>query len=135
MKYTLKIDLDLKLPEKWLELFIKSRKIMLEGLGFKVEEIVYRESLRGFHFWIRIESEKRLNDMDINLLQFLCNDDVGRVVINAYRIKRGVKNWNKLFSKVIWRKKMSDYQRYKRFLKKMERGKEILLRDIIHGKI
>ena len=101
MRYTLKIDVDLKLPKKWLEMFIKSRKVMLEGLGFEVEEIVERETERGHHFWIRINSKKKLSDMDINMLQFLCSDDWGRVIINAYRIKRGVKKWNKLFSKVI----------------------------------
>ena len=131
MRYTLKIDVDLKLPSKWLEMFIKSRKVMLEGLGFEVEEIVERETERGHHFWIKINSKKKLSDMDINMLQFLCSDDWGRVIINAYRIKRGVKKWNKLFSKVIWRKKMSDYQKYKRLLRKMKKGKEVLLRDIV----
>jgi len=104
MKFILKIDQDLKVPEEWIEKWKISRVALLKSLGIEVKEIITQESKRGYHHWIHCESKKELSDEEINMLQFLCGDDPGRVYINSLRIKRGVKNWNKLFSKVLWRK-------------------------------
>ena len=106
-KYVLKVDVDLKLPKKWIELFKKSRKGMLESLGFKVTDIViHPSSRRGFHAWFHIESKKPLNPKDLAYLQFLCGDDKGRFLLNLWRIKRGIswKRANKMFSEVLWRR-------------------------------
>lgn len=113
MKTILKIDVDFKLPKKWVEMWKASRKGMLESLGFKVSDIVIHPSdKRGFHAWIHMEtngSKLRMTPTDKNRLQWLCGDDVGRVLINQARIKRGI-DWdkgNKLFSKVLYRSKMN----------------------------
>jgi len=125
-----KTDFDIKLPEKWLKDLIKAKEAVLEAFHYQPLEIICRDTERGYHFWHKCLG-KPIDPMEMNKMQLLLFDDWGRVIINAYRIKRGVKKWNKLFSKVIWRKKMSDYQKYKRLLRKMKKGKEVLLRDIV----
>jgi len=101
----LKIDLDLKPGKEWLAKWKLTRKHLLEALGFKVKEIVLRSTRKGWHAWIHVE-DKEIEDWDLNMLQWLCGDDQTRVKINMRRIKRGVKRWNKLFSEVIWRRKI-----------------------------
>ncbi|MBA7698390.1 hypothetical protein ES703_107067 [subsurface metagenome] len=77
---------------------------MLETCGHQVEYIkVFKSSKRGHHIYIKLCED--VSDIDANYLQFLCGDDMTRVKINLWRIKRGVKRWNKLFHKVLYRKK------------------------------
>ena len=115
----LKIDIDHKEPfEKWKDEWIETRKKLLEFLGFKVEymEIYKSGSGRGYHVYIKIDKE--LPDEEINKLQFLLGDDQTRVVIAMRRIERGVKYWNVLFSKVLW--KRSDKEDLERALRLIE---------------
>jgi len=100
----LKIDIDFKPPKYWMELWKRTRISMLKELGYDVKRIRIYETKRGLHIFIYLEQEIP-DDEIINMLQFLCGDDATRVKINQWRIKRGFKDWNKLFSDVIYRKK------------------------------
>lgn len=132
LRYVLKVDLDVHLPQSWMEEFISTRRAILQSLDFEVVDVVVRDTERGHHFWFHIISKKELEDMEINKLQFLLGDDVGRVLINAYRIKRGVKRWNKLFSRVLWRKRIPTYMQYRMFVRKLREGESYLsLQDAI----
>ena len=68
-----------------------------------MERIRERESTRGRNFFITIR--ENVDDETINMLQFLLGDDHTRVKINEWRIDRGVKNWNKIFTRKIYRKR------------------------------
>ncbi|MCM8802828.1 MAG: hypothetical protein NC827_05930 [Candidatus Omnitrophica bacterium] len=104
MKETvLKIDIDYKPNQYWLNKWIKTRKFILERMKCKVLRTNIFETKRGFHAYFVID--KKLNDNQLNMLQFLLGDDATRVKINEWRIKRGIRRWNKLFSKILWRKK------------------------------
>jgi len=99
----LKIDLDFKPPKDWMKEWIKTRKFLLKKLGYKPKYIEVFETERGMHIYIKID--EKLDDMEINKLQFLLGDDCTRVKINMWRIERGIPHWNKLFHEVLYRKK------------------------------
>ena len=108
MRYTLRIDLDVKLHKhkKWLEAWKKTRKAIYEALGFKGERIIVKPSRsdgseRGIHAWIYIDSPRKLSDRDLCWLQLLGGDDPTRFKINLRRVSRGFRFWNKLFSRTV----------------------------------
>ena len=102
MTVVLKVDVDYKAPEIWLELWEATRKGMLTALGYPVIRITKHETTKGQNYFIEVEGE--LTPDDINRLQFLLGDDHTRVKINAWRIERGVEHWNKIFDRKLWRK-------------------------------
>jgi len=107
MKIIFKVDVDLKIPDSWMNVWIKTRKAILRSLKMKPLEINIRKSKRGFHAWIHADVKKKLTPTECNFVQFLLGDDLGRVIINQRRIAKGM-DWdrfNKLFSEVIWRRK------------------------------
>jgi len=99
----LKIDLDIHPPKEWLDDWIRTRKMICWSMLYQVEAIDVFETTRGLHVYIRVK--QKLKDEEINWIQFLLGDDHTRVKINQWRIKRGMKHWNKLFHKVLYRKK------------------------------
>ena len=99
----LKIDLDFKPPKEWFEFWKTTRQMIVEGGGYTVEYIKTFETKRGHHLYIKIEED--IDAEEANKLQFLCGDDHTRVKINSWRIKRGIKHWNILFRKVLYRRK------------------------------
>jgi len=101
---TLKIDIDLQPPEKWLKLWIETRLKMLKDIGYTPFDYDIFKTTRGIHIYISLN--KDLPDETINMLQFLCGDDPTRVKINQWRIKRKIPHWNKLFHEVKYRKKV-----------------------------
>ena len=106
MKQILKIDIDHRIDKwRWLSAYKKAVTYLLKGFGYKVLSIVIRpsSSKRGIHIWIEVEG-KRMTDMKKVMLQFLCCDDQTRTAINRWRVKRGIKTWNKLFSDVLYRR-------------------------------
>lgn len=125
MRVIFKIDCDLKLPERWMSIWIKTRKAVLRSLGIKPLDFVIRQSERGWHCWIHAETENKLTPTECNFIQFLLGDECGRVIINQRRIARGM-NWeqfNKLFSEVIWRKKHKcNCEIHKKILMQREEG-------------
>ncbi len=110
-EYVLKIDIDLRLDKwHWFEDYIRTVRAILKEFGYPVVKVRFEESSskRGFHFWFTIQSSRKISDAYLNRLQFFCYDDRTRVVINRIRIRKGVKVWNKLFSKVVWKKELED---------------------------
>ena len=98
----LKIDIDFKAPKPWRHVWSATRFGILKDLGFNVIHFKEIESSRGFNYFIRLD--KDIDDETVNMLQFLLGDDHTRVKINAWRIERGVKRWNKIFDRKIYRK-------------------------------
>lgn len=103
MPTILKCDIDFKPPQEWLELWKKTRHILLEKLGYHVHDIFLHPTDFGWHVIIHLGDEVD-DSFQVNMLQFLLGDDHTRVKINFERNKRGEKYWNILFTNVIWRK-------------------------------
>jgi hypothetical protein len=104
MRYTLKIDCDVKM-EGWVRNeWINTRIVVAKWLGLKVSDIIVKPTQRGFHTYIHIVSDRKLTPELINMYQFLLGDDQGRVNINSERIKRNIKGWNKLYARVSYRR-------------------------------
>ena len=99
----LKVDIDFHPPEEWITDWIMTRWHILAVLGHDIDYIKMFKTKRGLHFYIKLS--KNLDDETANMLQFMMGDDATRVKINAWRIKRGIKRWNKLFHKVLYRRK------------------------------
>ena len=102
MTSTLKIDLDIKPPEKWLDLWKITRASILADLGIHITDLREKETEKGWHFWIDVDRD--LDENTINMLQLLLGDDHTRVRINTWRIQREIPHWNKLFDRKLWRK-------------------------------
>jgi hypothetical protein len=99
----LQVDHDWKMPKKWMGFYVRTRRSLLESLGYEVKDIIWRESSsrKGYHIWIHIVGPP-LTDEEKNMFQWLigCDDPV-RVRINQTRIKRRIsKWWSKLFHEV-----------------------------------
>ena len=107
MQAILKIDIDFEAPPEWIDKLLKTRLVILDFLGFYVEKVIPHKSTRGINYFIHIarrNSTLMISDMEILMLQFLLGDDQTRCKINKWRIERGIKRWNKLFSRKIYRK-------------------------------
>ena len=98
----LKIDLDFRPVDEWMAMWLETRGLILAKYGMKVLKVLPHESSRGVNFFIHVD--RKLSDMEILLFQFLLGDDPTRCKINRWRIDRGVKNWNKIFSRKLYRK-------------------------------
>jgi len=100
----LKIDIDTKLNKKEMQTFKNTRTAVLNSLGIKVLKIIEHPSpsKKGHHIFIHIN--KKIPDERKNFLEFLCGGDITRYHINKRRIKRGFKYWDKMFSRVKWKR-------------------------------
>jgi len=112
-KYTLHMDWDWNPPQKWRQAWETHTKAMLEYFQLVVDRIIMKQSDRrkgrGQHIWIHIQSRRKLSEDDINMLQWLCGDDLTRVRINRLRTRRGLKGWwNKLYDHIVWRKPLPE---------------------------
>jgi hypothetical protein len=102
---TLKLDFDFRPTKRWLRLWIVGKMAMLKALGYTPGELIIKFKGRGFHAWWNITKSTPFTDDEVNMIQWLCCDDVTRVRINRYRTRRGIKKyWNKIFSAVSYRK-------------------------------
>jgi hypothetical protein len=106
----LKIDIDFKPPKEWMQYWIETREKMLRDFGFTPEYVKVFETTRGIHVYIKIKED--VSAKTTNMLQFLCGDDPTRVKINMWRIERGIPYWNKLFHRVLYRKKQKVIECY-----------------------
>lgn len=124
----LHIDWDFKPTKHWIRVWIEAKMNMLEFLGYSVGELIFKRRGRGFHIWWAISKKKPFTEDEVNMIQWLLNDDVTRVRVNRYRTRRGMKMmWNKLFSRVIWRKdlpKNCQKCRIVKTLRQLEQGLE-----------
>mgnify|MGYP001075973881 CR=1 FL=1 len=105
----LHLDWDWKPPKKWVDTWINAKLSMLERMGYKVGDVVFKLSDagkgRGYHIWLHVFKPSEYTEDEVNMLQWLLLDDQTRVRINRLRTRRGLrKYWNKIFSLVLWRK-------------------------------
>jgi len=80
----LKIDVDVQMDKEMLELFIKTRKVILDFLGYKLIKINYKKTNKGYHFWFIINDD--VTPREKWILQFLLGDDHDRVMYNQIRL-------------------------------------------------
>jgi hypothetical protein len=99
----LKIDIDMHVPDEWFTQWLRTRYMILNGLGYTVDRVSVFKTKRGMHVYIKLLED--VEDETANMLQFMLGDDPTRVKINQWRISRGIPNWNKLFHKVLYRRK------------------------------
>lgn len=111
--HVLKLDVDWMPPDRgWVEEWRRAREVVLrEVYGLEVDAFYVAPSERGFHAWIHVVSPRRLSDGEVNKLQFVLGDDATRCRINQWKIEAGVRGWNKLFSRVVWRRRSRYYVR------------------------
>ena len=102
MTTVLKVDIDYKPPKEWLVLWESTRRGMLKAFDYSIMRVVKHETTKGQNYFIEIKEE--LTPEEMNMLQFLLGDDHTRVKINAWRIERGFKRWNKIFDRKLWKK-------------------------------
>lgn len=96
----LKIDVDVKMAEKLLDKFIRTRIAILEALGYEFKKMNWAETRKGYHFWIEVR--EKLSDEEICELQFLLGDDHSRCRFNYLRLEAGCfKQFNVLFNKKL----------------------------------
>ena len=81
----LKVDLDLKVPQKLLQKWINTRKWLLKRLGYTVTKVNYCETEKGYHFWFHVKED--LTPQEIAELQFLLGDDHNRARYNFWRLQ------------------------------------------------
>ncbi|MGC9309536.1 MAG: hypothetical protein ACP5D2_02455 [Candidatus Nanoarchaeia archaeon] len=126
MKTILKLDIDFIPPKDWIKDFIITRTAMLEGMGYSVEEVIYRKSGsgKGLHFWIYITPFVN-EDMEILKLQWLLNDDETRCKINLKRLttKNTILDWNIFYDKILYKKPMPENCQRCALLKYMKESK------------
>jgi hypothetical protein len=103
---TIEIDWDFRPTKRWIRFWINAQMNTLQHIGVTPGELIMKKrGKRGLHIWWHVSREKVLTEDEINMIQWILNDDVTRVRINRLRTRRGMKKmWNKLFSKVLWRK-------------------------------
>ena len=99
----LKIDMDWHPPDKWMKAWLASREWMLDMLGCTAKKYRVFKTKRGMHVYFNLYND--VTAEEANYLQFMLGDDYTRVKINQWRIQRGIKRWNKLFHRVLYRRK------------------------------
>jgi len=103
--YVFHVDWDFKPTKGWIKTWNKTIPAMLTALRIKVERIIMKQKGRGYHIWVHSTTSRKLTEDQVNMVQWLLNDDVTRVRINRLRTRRGMKRfWSKIFSHVVWRK-------------------------------
>jgi len=119
------------LPARWWNFYVETRRILLEGLGYKLNKVIKHPgpSGRGIHVWLHIEGPA-LTDYELNKFQYIVGmDDPIRAKINHHRVWRGIRGfWSKLFSKkhrVRELPKRCQQCRYARFIKELATKDEI----------
>jgi hypothetical protein len=110
--YIVDIDVDstiLAEDEELQRLFKETRRAVVKALGNDVADIIVRRSPsgRGVHAWIHLK-KPIASDEEWLKYSLLLGDDPGRVYINSLRAKRGVREFDKIFSKHIWTKPIDE---------------------------
>jgi hypothetical protein len=93
-----KIDIDVKMNEQLLNMFIATRKKIVEALNYTLMDVQATATEKGYHFWFILKEQ--LNDKDLCDLQFLLGDDQVRCRFNYLRLEAGCFNqFNVLFNR------------------------------------
>ena len=103
MQKELKVDMDWRPPEGWLDDWQKEAFWILLRCSIWAKNVVCKKSEHGWH--IRIALRKPIVDELALKLQFLLGDDRVRCKLNYARWKAGIKDWNKLWKCKVRREK------------------------------
>ena len=107
MHYVFKIDKDnAQVFDMFRKEWVDITRSLLKIFGLKLTNIIIKPSpsKRGYHIWVHAEGSKKLKNKDFVRIQYLLGDDETRSYLALARIERGIKHWNKLFSKVVWKR-------------------------------
>lgn len=101
-----KIDLDNRIIDRWYDDWLRTRILILKYFNYKVVKVVKKlsPSSRGYHIWLHCKPKKRLMELDRVKINGLLGDDPTRNWLAYNRVLRGVAYWDKLFSKVIYKR-------------------------------
>jgi len=95
-----KVDVDLRNRPQTFGLWVRTRKWIIEKLGYTLEKVNVRETQHGYHVWFHIAES--VDDQTLAVLQFLLGDDQKRCKFNFLRWEAGAfDNFNALFSKKL----------------------------------
>ena len=90
----LKLDFDWTPPTNWYEKKIDLIRSIFHGATWYT-----KNSERGFHLFVHLNQD--LIEEEICMWQWVFGDDQDRTRLNYARMRKGVKNWNKLFVRKI----------------------------------
>lgn len=100
-----KVDVDLRNRPQTFEVWLVTRKWIVEKLGYTLEKTRWTETQHGYHVWFHLR--ERIPDEALAVLQFLLGDDQKRCKFNFLRLDaHAFKQFNALFSKKLKRKKV-----------------------------
>jgi hypothetical protein len=99
----LKIDLDVKPPEEWLQEWIETRKLILFAKGLDVTKIYKHPTEKGWHFWFHLSHPISFDEAI--KLQFILGDDQQRVYFSLQR--KGFTKFKHLFN-ILFSKKLGE---------------------------
>lgn len=72
----LHMDLDFRPTKHWIRVWIEAHLNTLQHLGYAVGELIIKKRGRGLHIWWHISKEKEFTEDEVNMLQWILNDDV-----------------------------------------------------------
>ncbi len=100
MEYKMKLDIDQKMKYTELAQMLINKTDAIREVVNKIYPTVFEvyKTHKGYHIYITTYYKHKLSDKKIVELQLIYGSDPQREIHNLERIKRGIKNWNVLFS-------------------------------------
>lgn len=93
-----KLLLDYDLPMNAAKRLFEQRTKLLFGFyKFKFLDVQWSISSGGVNTHCRVLLNKELPEFDIVFMQLYLGSDSARELMNFFRVKKGVKDWNRLF--------------------------------------
>jgi len=100
-EYELKLDFDFKIYSlsEFARQFVDKLRFLQRFYGIYLKSIEIYETNKGYHFYLKVTTERKLNNKDIVVLQLALGSDYKRELFNWLRVRRGqkFKHWNVLF--------------------------------------
>ena len=100
-EYELKLDFDFKIYNlsEFAKQFVDKLRFLERFYGIYFKSIEVYETNKGYHFYLKVTTERKLNNKDIVVLQLALGSDYKRELFNWLRVRRGqkFKHWNVLF--------------------------------------
>ena len=100
-EYELKLDFDFKIFNlgEFARDFVDKLRFLQIFYGIYLESIDIYETNKGYHFYLKVKTERKLNNKDIVVLQLALGSDYKRELFNWLRVRRNqkFKRWNVLF--------------------------------------
>jgi len=99
--YDIKIDIDFKPIEyaNFVHNLVEKMVFLEDVFGLKFINVDVYETGKGLHIYFKVETERKLKNTDIVVIQLALGSDYKREIYNWLRVRNGgnVKYWNKLF--------------------------------------